>query len=220
MRTLKQIRSRNETLGLLFQGFVPQAHAMALKFSTRYGIPYSDCREEAEYWLGVLVTDWKRFDRSKSSAHTWVYNFLSYRLLDFRDRYRFGEGDNDAAGRPSRKRDFPRTAAFSTLDDRNPNSDERAAGVKLAVAKPTSWIETLLATLSDDGRELVTTLIHAPANLVSDLLPKTKPDAAPLKPIRAVTKLLPDRKLHRHLAAMGWADNRIESAWTEVREAI
>ena len=201
MKTLMQIRSRKETLACLFKGYEPLAKKLAYQFSQAYRMPFDDCMEEALFWLGVVVARWDQvalpgqsgiytFDRTKSKPTTYVYNHLRWKLMDF----------------CSRKRE--RTVAFSVLDRRGEEEESFDAP-----AKPPAFLPRLMEILGEDAKEFVHTILHAPADLISDLVPCGEER-------RRAAMIFPNSPLYELFRRRGWDDNRIVETFREVQAAL
>lgn len=133
----------------LYNRYLKMAYRLGHKVSGKYNASANEMCEEAVSLLAQICAEWPgKYDATKSSSCTYIYQCIYHELLNYCTRHK------------------PRERRFSDIekDDTKP----------LQISAKRSRMEDLFQTLSEDARILVTTVLSAPADLIDNITPQAR----------------------------------------------
>ena len=168
--------------GALYQQYLPLAAKLTNQFSRYYGLPYDDLHDEAQGLLGMSIASWERYNPAAAGVTTWLHRWIYLGLLTYCTR-----------GHHTRS-----TIPFSVLEMDDNAFDPPAK---------TSRLDRVMRDLSDEAKDVLYLILHAPAEIADDLSIKTSTRAR-----QSIQKYL--------LTTLAWQPARVERVWIEIQEAL
>lgn len=163
----------------LYQKFLPLANSLARRLARRHKIPIGELQAEARSLWGGIVAEWPE----KYDPAQCGECHWAYQQI------------------------YWRLLDFCT---RRPHvRHEVGMSEKVEFKAKGCWLDSFLKMLGEDARIVVTTILHAPGEIVEEIMPRTR---GRTRTRIALEDYFEDR--------IGWPMDRFDEAWREVCGAI
>ena len=131
----------------LYEQYQPLIYKRAIYHSRKFGKPLEELVEEGRWALSLLICqDWGEFNPAKSSEMSWIYQRISWKMLDFCTRRRV---DTHLSTLPHAEQSFVAPSHKDKLHE-------------------------MMINLSREAQTLFRIILTAPGDLAQDLTPATK----------------------------------------------
>lgn len=166
----------------LYKKFLPLANSLARKAARRHRMPTGELQAEARSLWGKIVAEWPQ---RYDPARCGECHW-AYQQIYWRLL-------DFCTRQPARKHEVQMSN----------KADFKAKG---------NWLPGFLAMLGEDARIVVSTILHAPGEIVEEIMPRGNRPRTRTRTRIALEDYFED--------SLGWPMSRFDSAWAEVCGAI